>query len=119
MIDLATSGRLIGIPFAIITNIRKFYPETKTILKGHLDQQRQGMRSTKAKVSDNDKRNATLTPQKNVFVGVWDPKHTAFSDQTGRFPYTSYRGNRYIMAMVEIDSSAILVELMKNRSKNR
>jgi len=37
-----------------------------------------------------------------------------FSDQTGRFPTRSQRGNKYIMVMVEIDSNSILVEPMKS-----
>ena len=42
-------------------------------------------------------------------------KETIYSDQTGRFPKTSLRGNKYIMVMVEVDSNVILVEPMKSR----
>ena len=35
-------------------------------------------------------------------------------EQTGRFPYTSYRLNQYVMVMVELDSSTILLEAIKN-----
>ena len=38
-----------------------------------------------------------------------------YSDQTGQFPKRSLSGNKYIMVMVEIDSSGILVEPMKSR----
>ena len=38
-----------------------------------------------------------------------------FSDQTGQFPTRSRSGNKYIMIMVVIDSSAIRVKPMKNR----
>jgi len=38
-----------------------------------------------------------------------------YTDQTGRFPQKSSRGNQYIMVLIEIDSNAILVEAMKNR----
>ncbi len=41
-----------------------------------------------------------------------------FSDQTGKFPTRSQRGNKYIMVMVEIESNAILVEPMKSRKDN-
>jgi len=119
MMDAASAGRLIGIPFATVTNIREFYPETKAIPKGHLDQQRQDVRSTKAKALDHilqSKKSASNTPHKDVYAGVWDLKHTTYSDQTGRFPYTSHRRNKFVMVMVELDSSAILIEPMKNRS---
>jgi hypothetical protein len=38
-----------------------------------------------------------------------------FSNQTGQFPIQSQQGSKYIMVMVEINSNAILVELMKSR----
>ena len=38
MLDAAVAGRLVGIPFATVKNIHKFYPETKETPKGHLDQ---------------------------------------------------------------------------------
>ncbi len=39
-----------------------------------------------------------------------------YTDQTGRFPKKSSQGNQYIMVLIELDSNAILVEAMKNRS---
>ena len=38
------------------------------------------------------------------------------TDQTGRFPILSNRGNQYIMGMYAYDSNAILIEPMKNKS---
>ena len=43
------------------------------------------------------------------------PKETTYSDQTGRFPYRSSRGNEYIMVMYDYDSNAILATPLKNR----
>ena len=37
-----------------------------------------------------------------------------FTDQIDKLRTTSQSGNEYIMVMVEIDSNAILVELLKN-----
>jgi hypothetical protein len=97
MIDAATAGRLVGIPFATPTNIRRFYPETKATPKGHLDQQRQGVRSTKAKAAGNEQEPSAgtdaLTKEKDVHVQVWDLRRTTYSDQTGPFPLKSYHGN--------------------------
>eukprot|EP00804_Cyclotella_cryptica_P026914 CCRYP_014752-RA/>CCRYP_014752-RA protein AED:0.54 eAED:0.34 QI:0/0/0/0.5/1/1/2/0/344 len=45
-----------------------------------------------------------------------DTRNTIFSDQTGQFPHRSSSGNHYLMVMVDIDSSAILVEPIKNRT---
>ena len=39
-----------------------------------------------------------------------------YTDQTGKFPKKSSKGNHYIMVLIEIDSNAILAEAMKNRT---
>ena len=39
-----------------------------------------------------------------------------YTDQTGRFPVRSYRGNQYIMVLIELDGNSILVEAMQNRT---
>ena len=44
------------------------------------------------------------------------PKHLAYTDLTGRFPYRSSRGNQYIMVAYSYDSSAILAKAINNRS---
>jgi len=42
---------------------------------------------------------------------------TVHFDQTGRFPATSSRGNKYIMVLVEIDGNYIDAEQMKNKTE--
>ncbi len=42
-----------------------------------------------------------------------------FTDQTGRFPKKSSSGNQYIMVLIDVDSDAILVEPMKNRTSGK
>ena len=39
-----------------------------------------------------------------------------FSDQTGHFPITSSKGNKYIMIMYDYDSNNILGEVIKSRT---
>ena len=39
------------------------------------------------------------------------------TDQTGAFPYTSQRGNRYIMVAIHLDSNYIFAEPMKNKTE--
>ena len=41
-----------------------------------------------------------------------------FTDQTGRFPVMSSKGNQYIMVLYDYDYSAILAKPMKNRSES-
>ena len=38
-----------------------------------------------------------------------------YTDQTGRFPVTSRKSNKYIMVAFEVDSNNIMVEPMKSR----
>ena len=85
------------------------------MLKGHLDQQRQGVRSTKAATQFLSPP-TQCTQENDIGVTVWDLKHTTYLDQTGCFPFISYKGNKYMMVVVELDSSAILVEAMKDRT---
>jgi hypothetical protein len=39
-----------------------------------------------------------------------------YTDQTGRFPVISRRGNKHIMVLYDYDSNSILVEPIKNRT---
>ena len=51
----------------------------------------------------------------DIYIKTYNVRETTFSDQTGQFPTRSRSGNKYIMIMVEIDSSAILVKPMKSQ----
>jgi hypothetical protein len=42
-----------------------------------------------------------------------------YTNQTGRLPKKSSHSNQYIMVLIEIDSNAILVEAMKNRTAGK
>ena len=88
LLDAAATGRLLGIHFATVSNVRRFYPETTETPKGHMNQQHQGVRSTQVPVSS-----SALKKEEDVYATVWDLRETTYSDQTGRFPFTSYRGN--------------------------
>jgi hypothetical protein len=60
------------------------------------------------------------TKEKTIFFKVYDLEeeatHKIWTNQTRQFSKQSSRGNQYIMVLIESDSSAILVEPMKNRS---
>ncbi len=94
--------------------MKKYYPETTEIPKGHMNQTRKNVRSTKIFKTSNG------TPLKgkkfrDIGIHIYNVRETIFLDQTGKFPKRSQRGYKYIMVMVEIDSNAILVEPMKSR----
>ncbi|KAL7489932.1 hypothetical protein ACHAW6_015673 [Cyclotella cf. meneghiniana] len=52
--------------------------------------------------------------ESNIYTKVYNTRETIFTDQKGKFPTCSLADHQYIMIMVEIDSSAILVEPLKN-----
>ena len=53
----------------------------------------------------------------DIMVKVYDCTGSVYTDQTGQFPVTSSRRNKYIMVLCEIDGNQILVEPMPNRSE--
>jgi len=60
------------------------------------------------------------TKERSIYYELHDyeeftKQNKVWTDQTGRFPKKSCRGNQYIMVMAESDSDAILMEPMKNR----
>jgi hypothetical protein len=92
-------------------------PKLTKTTKGHLNQTRKNVRSTKVKATlleTCDTSHLHGKKVRDVYTQTYMVRKTMFSDQTGQFPIRSLCGNKYIMVMVEIDSNAILVEPMKN-----
>ena len=52
----------------------------------------------------------------DVFISVFNAHDTVYTDQTGGFPVTSSRGNKYVMVMCEVDGNYIDAEPMKSRT---
>ena len=112
------AGNFLGWPLLTEKNIARYYPDTFETQKGHMNQVRKNVRSTKGQRQPFEVANvASLRGQKarDIFTSVYDVRETIFSDQTGQFPTRSQRGNKYVMVMVKIDSNAILLEPLKSR----
>ena len=45
----------------------------------------------------------------------FEAKHMGYGDLTGRFPYLSSQGNKYILIVYDYDSNAILAEAIQSR----
>ena len=103
------------------TSAAKHFPESEETWRGHGRMIKSGLRSTKQLVTEEEKETAaaSVPNEQAIVVQCFDLKNKAdrimFSDQTGRFPVTSYRGNQYIMVLFEIASNNILVEPMQSR----
>ena len=108
--------------------VRKHLPKSIATAKGHLRQDRKNVRSTKPSVIPTVNTPPVMTTsdlleESNVrthcaFVKTVELSGKVFSDQTGRFPYTSSRGMKYIMIFYDYDSSAILAEPIRSRSES-
>ena len=58
-----------------------------------------------------------IKKQKDIFIALYNPRDTIYTDQTGRLPHASSRGHRYQMIVHEIDGNSTWVEPMKNKSQ--
>jgi hypothetical protein len=95
--------------------------------------QRQGIRSTKQiafeKIIKNEQvrikiegenshfHHIPITKTHEAFFRIEDLSDSILTDQTGAFPFTSLRGNRYIMVVIHLDANYIFVEPMRSRLK--
>ena len=103
--------------------VQKYLPKSEHTVKGHLKQEFKNKNSTKQQevqktIEDitefTSKDNNTRTH--DVFITVTDLQGKIYTDQTGRFPVTSSRGNKYIMIAYDYDSNTINAEALKSRS---
>ncbi len=99
-------------------------------MKGHGQKTKSGLHSTKTLLKSDDDNNdietASIhlphppTKQKELVLRIFDLSDKAqrlmYTNQTRKFPKKSSKGNHYIMVLIKIDSNAILVEAIKNRS---
>jgi len=116
-LEAIKAGNYFGWPMLNERNVQKYYPETIKTARGHLNQTRKNLRSTKAKSAPLETCDTSQLHGKKVcdiYTETYMVRETMFSDQIGQFPMRSQRGNKYIMVMVEIDSNAILIEPMKS-----
>jgi len=112
------AGNYVGWPMITERNVQRYYPKATETAKGHLNQTRKNVRSTKTKPAPLETCDTSQLKGKktrDIYTETYNVRETMFSDQTGQFPTRSQRGNKYIMVLVEIDSNAILVEPMKSR----
>jgi hypothetical protein len=100
--------------------IRNNPPNSIATAQGHLDQSRQGIDSTQLPPLPADELDdLTSSPSNAVhmqLLPINPSKHSTHIDLTGRFPVTSYRGNAYVLVMVNEDSNFIHLIPMKNRT---
>ncbi len=108
--------------------VRKFIKPSEASEKGHMDQRRANIRSTKSSpVSRTSHENDHMieheqTPNNDktnmVFMTMVEINGQLFTDQTGRFPVTSNRGNNYIVIFYAVDPNYIKSYPIKSRHRS-
>ena len=113
-------------PLITVKNVNKFFPESEETQQGHMKGQRQGVRSTKVKItvepgtvskSDEEAEEKEFNEENDIMVAIYQTNNTMHSDQTGKFPTVSSRGNKYQMILTHMDSGSIWVEATKNKTE--
>ena len=104
-----------------VENVNKHFPESDGTVKGHMNHQQQGVRSTKPKdIQEPDASSAVGKKERDIYIKVvdlWNPKETIYTDQTGAFPVTAQSGARYVMVMVTISRCQCSIAMTnKNRT---
>ena len=111
-----------GVPGVTAAAFKKYAPFSTATIKGHLDQTRKNIRSTKTDQIDSEHDDEIfpilLTGNDTAnycYTTVYEPTGKVYSDQTGNFQYASSKGNNSLVIMYDYDSNAILAEPIGNR----
>ena len=109
----------LGLSFDLV---QKYLSKKHSTILGSLQQRRKGLRSTQEKVIQSEPYPeqdqfppSTQSEDTNlVFIKTVDLTGKMYTDQTGRFPFTSIKGNKYILVAYHYDSKTIHVKPQKN-----
>eukprot|EP00978_Attheya_sp_CCMP212_P016489 scaffold43259_cov66-Attheya_sp.AAC.2 len=119
-----TKGYFRSWPGLTVENVRKHLPKSDATIKGHLDHTRKNIRSTQVPIKDIKDENNDIptqepsTEQTNMmFLAIEETTNKVYTNQTGRFPVRSSRGNQYFLVLYCYDAIAILTEPIKNRTE--
>ena len=121
LIRAARLNYLASWPGLLAPLFSKHLPKSIASFKGHMDQEKKNLQSTQVLASDaediptqepdNKKTNhitCALVPNETVLS-------KAYSDQTGKFPVQSSRGNQYIFILYHYDTNSIHAVPIQNR----
>ena len=94
--------------------VDKYLDKSISTVKGHLRQVQQGVRSTQPPLVDEDHPHMEMKT-KETYVKI-KPVGTVYTDQTGKFPYVSSNGSKYIMIMYDYDCDAIMSTPLRSKA---
>jgi hypothetical protein len=103
-------------PSITVENVRKYIPKYDATAKGHMNQIRQNIRSTKPAVVEPTPESDMVQEDKcNYIYTTVMGTNQIYTDITGRFTTASLSGNKYILILDDYDRNSILSAPMKNR----
>jgi hypothetical protein len=118
-------NHLVTVPGLTTNLVTKHLPKSLATVLGHQDQEAKHLRSTKTlpavttalPVSEPDLEPALDTPNHHIFAMLFDKVQLmkSYSDQTGRFPIPSSRGNHHIFVLYHHDTNSIHAVAIPNR----
>ena len=99
--------------------VKKHLDKPFATSQGHMKQVYQNIQSTKSTSNNAD---VEMTMSDNIRTNTAGTKVVEitgrlYTDQTGRFPVTSSRGNKYVMVLYHYDTNAILAKALKSRAE--
>ena len=125
------NGNFMSWPGLQDLNLHRHMKKTIATSMGHLDQEHQGLQSTKTKALNHILQNETNADTKaDFFPTSYNPKktydcvatlvpfhvkHKGYMNLTGRFPHKSSSGSEYLLIVYDYDSNAILAEPLSSR----
>jgi hypothetical protein len=126
-------GHFVTFPGLTVDLIRRHLLKSTATTKGHMRGQQQNIPSTKISlpsvplatsldISPSSEPSNPRTMDGFCFLsGIQDMREPerSYSDQTGRFPVPSQRGNNYVFVFYDYDANAILTEALPDRSTAR
>ena len=122
------SGTFVSWPLINVKHVNKYFPESEETQKGHMrnihENTQSNTRAAKRKSNHNSseahespKISETTEEINDIFIKVYDHTHTMYTDQTGKFPVRSSRGQQYIVVSHHVDSNWTLIETTSHRTE--
>jgi hypothetical protein len=117
MLQAVKDGHLITWPGLTEDAINKHLKLTPATSMGHMNQQRQNIRSTsKAPTEKQQPPDTDLGTKTHLVYAVVVDQGQLYTDLTGKFPVRSSKGNSYVMVCYIYDCNYFKVIPMKSRS---
>ena len=118
------TGYFKGCPGLTAACVRRFIKVVEETEMVHMDQQQQGTLSTKLVFVDPDTMEEVPQLPNNyrrhhVYMKITDLDGKLYSDQTGRFPITSNRGNCYVVVFYAVDGNYIKAYTIKSHHRSQ